>query len=226
MKAHGKSWALIGCLVLSPAVWAGTVSLTGEGSVKYAPDSVHLSFTASAEAPTVSAAQAETSREIQTWETQIKPERHKLSDYSTAQVGVYTRRQTDDQGHDTGKTMVVATQTVTFTLHDLKLLDTLLGAANTAGFRYQLTPADFFAADASGLQKQALAAAIKDAQEQCKFIAHQLGRQCGSVDTLDVNSQGPRPLMMKMSAVSNAQPSVTVGEQSLKVNVRATFKLR
>ena len=224
-----KQWIFaLGAIAVaaSGTALAGTLSLNGEGIVKYVPDSVQLQFTAREEGATVKDARSKVAQDIATWENQARSLRSQLKDYSTATLGVYSRPETDRQGNSTGRQVMVATQTVSFTLPDLEKLEAVLAAANHAGLSYQLNQQDFFSSNEKALRQQALAAAVEDAREQCRFIAGKLDRGCGEVDALEVSDQGPRPMARMMTMKAESGPAVSIGQESLSVRVHAVFKLK
>jgi len=204
---------------------AGTLSLTGQGSIRYTPDSVHLAFTAKGEGLTVAAARKALDRSVAKWDQQIQDLRDKLTDYSDAVLAVYTRREPDPRQSGSTRQTRIATQQIDFTLNHLQLLERVLSAADRAGFQYRLNSSDFFSSQQASLRHKALASAIDDARSQCRFVAKQLGQACGEVKSMQINQGRPRPEPFMASARANGPRPVTVGLQTLKATVNVTFEL-
>lgn len=208
-----------------PVVSAGEVSLTGEGSVQYTPDSARLQFTATAQNALAAKATDEVAEQMAKWRKAIKKLQPELQDYSDAQVNLYNRTQPPQERGQQGETVAVASQTVSFTIKDLDLLNPLLKEAQAIGLTYNLGPHQFFHSDQKSLEEQALARAIADARSRCQFAAKQLDLSCGEVVTLNING-GYRPVPMRMAEAKGAADVVSsVGPRELSASVSATFKL-
>ncbi|AZT84446.1 DUF541 domain-containing protein [Marinobacter sp. NP-4(2019)] len=207
------------------AAQAGEVSLSGEGSVKYTPDSARLQFTASAEHNLPARASEKVNDMMAQWRDSISAYRDRLNDYSDANVNLYTRTLPVQERDQEPQKMAVASQTVSFTIDDLSLLNPLLEQAQKLGLDYHLGAGSFYHSDESGLQKQALAQAIADAKSRCEFVARQLDQSCGDVVNISVNG-GHRPVPMMMAeAKSRADVVSSVGDRELQASVSATFEL-
>ncbi|MEQ9544862.1 MAG: SIMPL domain-containing protein [Marinobacter sp.] len=207
------------------AAHAGEVSLSGEGAVKYTPDSARLQFTASAEHNLPARASNKVNEIMAQWRENISAYRDQLDDYSDANVNLYTRTlPVQERGQEPQK-MAVASQTVSFSIDDLSLLNPLLEQAQKLGLDYHLGAGSFYHSDEPGLEKEALARAIADAKSRCEFVARQLEQSCGDVVKISVNG-GHRPMPMMMAeAKSGADVVSSVGARELQASVSATFEL-
>lgn len=217
--------SLAAALVLPALAIAGEVTLTGEGRVRYEPDSARLQFTASAGHELPQKATERVASLMTQWREGIQPYRDQLEDYSDAAVNQYTRTMpAPEKGKDPEK-QAVASQTISFSINDLSLLNPLLQQAQAVGLDYHLGPHQFFHSNESGLEQDALARAIADAQARCRFVASQLNQACGEVITLNING-GHRPApMMRAEAKSMSDTVSSVGEREIRASVSATFKL-
>lgn len=223
----GRIRAVIGAVIFTlPAmVTAGEVSLTGEGSVKYTPDSARLQFTATAENVSADKASDQVNDTIHRWNSAIKTYRAQLADYSDANVTLYTRTLPVSDRDEEPTQRAVASQSVSFVVKDLALLNPLLATAQKLGMEYHLGAQQFFHSDENGLQRQALALAIADAKAQCEFIAGELDMTCGAIKTINVNG-GSRPIPMMMAEARSAKGAVSeVGPRELQTSVSTTFEL-
>lgn len=218
---------LCGPVALVPALaLAGEVSLTGEGSVRYQPDSARLQFTASAEHEQPQQATEKVASLMSQWRQAIDEYQAQLQDYSDANVNLYSRTVPHRDREEGPRTRAVASQTVSFQINDLGLLNPLLEQAQSIGMTYHLGPNQFFHSNETGLERQALANAIADARSRCDFVAQQLQQSCGEVVSINVNG-GSRPMPMMMAEAKAGADTVTdVGVREISATVNATFELK
>lgn len=204
---------------------AGELTLTGEGSVRYEPDSARLEFTASAEDPLPNKASEQVGEQMEKWRSSIKPWREQLEDYSDARLNLYTRTIPPVERDGQSTQQSVASQTVSFSITDLTLLNPILEQAQALGMEYNLGPHQFYHSREQQLEREALAAAIADARARCEFVARELSQSCGEVVTMNLNS-GYRPSPMMMSEARAAKDVVSsVGVREITASVTATFTL-
>lgn len=222
--------ALFALLTLLPALAVSAeVSLTGEGQVRYVPDSARLSFTISAEHPDSDQALEQVRSTMTQWRETISDIRDQLVDYTDASARLYQRQQpprpvSDGSSNEEPAMIAVASQTVSFELHDLQLLNPVLEKAQNLGMNYSLDQHQFFHSDEEKLQREALAKAIRNARERCRFAAAQLDMTCGEVKSLDLQSSSGGPVRMRMSEASSAADTVSeVGPREVSATVQATF---
>lgn len=224
--------ALLALMTL-PAVPAlaapAEVSLTGEGQVRYVPDSARLNFTVTAEHADSDKAISEVRGVMEQWRESIADIRSELVDYSDASAHLYQRQrypQRENDDADKPQTIAVASQAVSFEIHDLKLLNPVLTKAQNLGMNYNLGQHQFFHSGEEALQREALAKAISNARERCQFAAEQLGMGCGEIKSLNLQSSGGGPIMMRMQESSAAADTVSqVGPQEISATVQATFTM-
>ncbi len=216
----------VSLVLLAPALAvAGEVTLTGEGRVRYEPDSARLQFTASAEHALPQKATERVASLMSQWREGIADYRDRLEDYSDATVNLYTRTLPPTDRSKEPETRAVASQTISFSINDLTLLNPLLQEAQAIGLDYHLGPHQFFHSNETGLEQEALARAIADARARCQFVAKQLDQGCGEVVTINING-GHRPAPMMMAEAKSASDSISsVGEREIEASVSATFEL-
>ncbi|ONF45116.1 SIMPL domain-containing protein [Marinobacter lutaoensis] len=216
--------AALAGLISTPAL-AGELSLSGEGSVRYEPDSVRLQFTASAEHALAARASEQVQALMERWRSGIEPWRERLDGYSDARLNLYTRTLPATERNEPPRQQAVASQTVSFNLHDLSLLNPILAKAQALGFTYNLGPQNFYHSDQAQLERQALAQAIADARSRCEFVATELGQSCSDVVTMSING-GFRPVPMMMAEARSAKDVVAeVGVRDVTASVSVTFEL-
>jgi len=216
---------ILAIAALPATAMASEVSLSGEGTVQYTPDSAHLQFTASAEHQLPEKASQQVAKTMKQWREAIEPYREELKDYSDANLTLHTRRLPVRNNSDKQETLAVASQTVSFTITDLELLNPLIKQAQKIGLQYNLGPHQFFHSKESELERQALSRAIQDVRKRCQFVASQLDKTCGEVVTLSVNG-GYRPVSMMRAEASSASDVISnVGLREINTTVNATFEL-
>lgn len=204
---------------------AGEVSLSGQASVTYTPDSARLQFTASAEHSLPETATRRVSEQMAQWRDGISDYRDQLGAYSDAAVNLYSRSVPAQDRSQKPEKVAVASQTVSFTIDDLALLNPVLQQAQALGMDYNVGPHQFFHSDESSLRKQALAGAIADAKARCEFVANELDKRCAEVITINIDNghQPPVPMMAEMRSASDTVSEV--GRRELTARVNATFEL-
>jgi len=211
--------------LLPAAAFAGEVSLSGQGSVRYEPDSARLQFTARAEDEQAQQATAQVAEMIRQWREGISEYQAQLHEYTDASVNLYTRTVSDQARDQEPRLQAVASQTVSFRIDDLTLLNPLLEQAQAIGLQYSLNPSQFFHSNEAELEREALGKAIDDARDRCDFVARKLDLQCGDVVSLNV-SGGFRPVaMMRTEAKAMADTVASIGEREIQASVNATFEL-
>ncbi|MDO6440834.1 MULTISPECIES: SIMPL domain-containing protein [unclassified Marinobacter] len=204
---------------------AGEVTLTGEGSVRYEPDSARLKFTASAEHEQPQQATAQVASMIEQWHQGISEYRAQLHEYTDASVNLYSRTLPAETREAEPEKRAVASQTVSFTVTDLSLLNPVLQQAQALGLNYNLGPHQFFHSEEARMEREALALALADAKSRCDFVAQQMNQRCGEVVSLNING-GHRPMPMMMAAETRGADSISsVGEREISASVSATFEL-
>ncbi|PCM45297.1 SIMPL domain-containing protein [Marinobacter sp. ANT_B65] len=216
-------WALP---LLAPGlVMAGEVSLTGEGRVRYEPDSARLKFTATAEHELPANATAQVASMVQQWHEGISKYRPELQEYTDASVNLYSRTLPVETREAEPEKRAVASQTISFVITDLSLLNPLLQQAQALGLNYNLGPHQFFHSEEGSMEREALALALADAKSRCEFVAQQMNQQCGDVVSINVNG-GHRPVPMMMASEARGADSISsVGEREISASVNATFEL-
>ncbi len=219
--------ALTLALTLPAAALAGEVSLSGEGAVRYQPDSARLTFSATATHQNSKQATEAVQQKMARWHEGISAHRSKLMDYNDAEVTLYTRSLAPAKDGEKAKRQSVAAQNVSFSINDLSLLNPLLEQAQKTGMEYRLGNDQFFHSNEAELEQKALAAAISDARQRCDFVALQFERKCGEVVTINING-GHRPgpmMMMSADAKLETKNISSVAQREINASVNATFKL-
>lgn len=212
--------------LLPAASQAGDIHLNGEGRVQYTPDSARLQFTARSEHDQPKSAQDRVAATMDKWREAIDQHLDQLVNYNDARVHLYTQTLPPRQTGESRRTVTVASQTVSFEIHDLTLLNPILEQAQALSLEYHLSPEQFFHSEEDKLERQALGLAIQDARERCQFAAEQLDKRCGEVKDISLNSSHtPQPMMMAEVSSRSATRVSEAGTREVTATVSATFEL-
>lgn len=126
-----------------------------------------------------------------------------------------------------------AGQSLTVKVRDLDKASDVLGAATAAGAN-QAGGVQFTVDKPEGVQAEARAEAIKEAQDKAELLARQLGVHLGKIVTFNEGFGGGYPVPMMMydkamgvggGAAENQAVQLPVGEQEVNVTVSITYEL-
>ena len=223
---YTTSISLLLLLAIATTAQAGTVTLTGEGVVRFAPDAAHFMLSTQTRGESAEAARKASAKRIAAWEDAAAGFKEDLQDYDDSQVTVNEIVEYDERGRPTDKRYFQASQDVRFDLTDLDLLNQVIAAAESANLSYQLNENSYYSTQSEQLRDSALAAAIDDAKARCQFVAERLGAECGDVETLRVLNQGGHPQPLMMRAMDARKETITqVSDREITANVEASFQL-
>ena len=103
----------------------------------------------------------------------------------------------------------------------------LLGVDTKSSEQLGVPPADrpVFRRDRNRVRN--VSVAIDDARERCQFAAQQLDMTCGQIKSLNLQSSGGGPIMMRMQDASATADTVSqVGPREISATVQATFAMK
>ncbi|MBN9588003.1 MAG: SIMPL domain-containing protein [Alphaproteobacteria bacterium] len=221
--------SLTASLVLMTAVpaWAAdthTISMSGHGEAKAAPDLVTINAGVTTSAPTAAAAlAANTARMKQVFAVLEKmgvPQKNiQTTNFSVAPQ--YNNTPGNESPRLTG--YQVANQ-LALRLADVgglgKTLDTLVaaGANNMNGI-------DFAIQNPAPLLEKARADAIADARLRAETYARAAGVALGPILSISEGSEGPRPMYRLMVMAAPPPVPVAAGEETVSANVTVTWEI-
>ena len=203
-----------------------TLSMSGQGEVKAAPDTVSLSAGVTAQAPTAAAALAGNSSRMAGVLAALKKQGIADKDIQTSNFSVspqYTNGADNQPPHLTGYQV---NNDVQVRLEDVTRLGVTLDALVTAGAN-QMNGINFSIRDSAGLLTQAREQAVADAQAKAQTYAKAAGVILGPILSISESSNDmPRPIFapMAMARVGKAVP-VAMGEQSVTANVSIIWEI-
>ena len=207
-----------------------TMTVSGQGEVKAAPDEAVLSAGVVTQARSAAAALAANSRAMNGVFDALK--RIGIPDKSvqTSDFSVTAQYQTDQHGNTTQKIIgYQVSNNVTVVVDDLGKLGSAIDALVTSGAN-SMGDIAFTFRDPKQLLTEARAEAVKDALQRANTYASAAGVMLGPITSIGENGDvTPRPMMRKMMTMSAANDSVTpvaAGEDSITAGVSITFEIR
>ena len=207
-----------------------TMTVSGQGEVKAAPDEAVLSAGVVTQARSAAAALAANSRAMNGVFDALK--RIGIPDKSvqTSDFSVTAQYQTDQHGNTTQKIIgYQVSNNVTVVVDDLGKLGSAIDALVTSGAN-SMGDIAFTFRDPKQLLTEARAEAVKDALQRANTYASAAGVMLGPITSIGENGDvTPRPMMRKLMTMSAANDSVTpvaAGEDSITAGVSITFEIR
>lgn len=207
-----------------------TISVTGQGTVERAPDTARISFTLRNEAKDVATAQKAVSAQIDTITTDLKAAGIDSDDVSTASYNSYPQ-----YTYSNGTAPVLrgyeVSQMVTVKISDLALVETVSGILGRNNVSDMQGP-NFGFDDDKKVAREARELAIKDAKEQAKKLADDLGVRVVRIVSFNESGVGavPTPIyareMMATQDAKGGAPSIPVGTTDVDSTVTIVFEIR
>jgi len=207
----------------------GTLSVSGQGEVRAAPDQAVLSTGVTTTAPTAAAALSENAAKMNAVFATLK--RLGVPDKSIQTSNFMVSPQYPPyNANESGLQKIVGytvSNQVSITLDDPKKLGATLDALVAAGSN-QINSVGFVIRDTAALLVKARAAAVADAIARAHTYAGAAGVTLGPILTIQEGaSEGPRPMYdMVVTAQRAPAPTPTApGEQSVNASVTVVFSI-
>ena len=240
MKTKSLFIGVISALIFSLPVLAAdsshekkdrTLTIQGQGKVSAIPDIATFSVEVSQDGtdldPVLSQVRKEMNKVIET----IKAQGIEDKDIRTEIFQVHPKFEQDKRNNPKRVGYTVANR-LSIKVRDLKKTGKVLTAVLNAGATTVNGP-DFEIDNPDAVERQALAAATKDARSKAQAVADAAGVQLGEIVTINpqaVNWPGPRRTMMvramAMPATMEAEEPIAAGEQTLMGYVTVTYDIR
>ncbi|MBL6853260.1 MAG: SIMPL domain-containing protein [Alphaproteobacteria bacterium] len=232
MRFSVPAVVLTGLLALVPvasqADAAHTITVSGSGEARGAPDQAQLSAGVTTVAPTAAAALAENARTMtNVFDTLTRlgiPERAiQTSNFSVSpQYPPYNQ-------NDRGLQKIVGyqiTNQVNVTLDDTRKLGLALDALVNAGAN-QINSVSYSIRNADALEAKAQEQAVTNARARAETYAKAAGVTLGGVVSIsEVSVEAPRPVYRAMAAQRVPATPTAAGEQSVTANVTVIFEIK
>lgn len=200
------------------------VSVLGHGEVKARPDTATIQIGIDTEAANAKDALAQNNAQAQALQQKLAELKIDTKDIQTSNFSI-----SPTYGNDGRQvTGYRVSNIVTITIRNLDSAGTLLDQVVQAGAN-NIYGISFSVADTQKLMEQARQAAMADAKVRATQLATAGGAAVGDVLIISENvSAPPVPMPMLDRAAAQGAPSVPVqaGEQSISIDVQATFALR
>jgi hypothetical protein len=209
-----------------------TLSVSGTGEVKSAPDESNLSAGVTTQATTAAQALAANSRAMNAVFATLKRLGIPDKDIQTSDFSVQPQYQTCKPGTSCQPRIVgyQVSNTVDVMVEDLDKTGAVLDALVSSGSN-QIGGISFSIHDPKPLLRNARAAAVADAIDRAQTYAKAAGITLGPILSIQEDgSEAPRPesryRMMATNSLVAAPPPVAGGQESVSVNVTITWQIK
>jgi uncharacterized protein YggE len=225
---------------------SNSITVSGTGTVKAAPDTATFSFSVQADGGTQAAAQAGMTGNANAVIQFLKDSGVASSDIQTSDYGISQKYETEDTDvsscppnapcpiQNVGNQVAVgftASESVNVTLRNLSNSGVILsgvadkGATNVSGLSFAIN-------DDSALKDKARSEAIADAKSEAEKLAGELGVHLLRVQSFsEDNGDSPAPLFRAAAAENSTAgpvttPDIQTGQNSIVSNVTITYQIR
>jgi uncharacterized protein YggE len=202
-----------------------TLTMTGQGEVRAAPDSVTLSAGVTVQGPTAAAALSANTARMQGVFAALKKLGVADKDVQTSAFSV-SPLMGDGNGQPPRVTGYQVTNQVRVRLDDVGKLGAALDALVTSGAN-QMNGVEFTIEDPAPLLILARGDAVADARSKAETYAKAAGVSLGPILSISENeNSGPRPIYAAMPMVRAAKPvPVAAGEESVNAQVSIVWEI-
>ena len=217
-----------------------SITVTGEGETFAVPDLATFSFSVSADANTVSEAQASITKKIDAIMEKLESLGILEKDIKTTDYSVYPkyRYEVKPMLYPVPGNQVpdgyTASHSVTVKVRDTERAGEVLGAAGSAGTT-NLSSISFTVDDPEALTDEARALAIKQARDKAKTLSKELGVRLVRVVSFNDSTDGGYPIPYGREALSMGgdmavaqakAPTLPTGENKVRVVVNVVYEIR
>jgi uncharacterized protein YggE len=208
-----------------------TLTVQGQGKVQAIPDIATLSVEVSQDGSDLDPVLTQVRKQMNKVLETVKSQGIQDKDVRTDLFQVRPKYEHDKRGNPR-RVGYVVTNRISVKVRDLKKAGRVLGAVLDAGATTVNGP-DFEIDNPEAIERQALAAATKDAKARAATVAEAAGVQLGEILTINPQSitwPGPRrPYLMRAMAMESAAPAeepIAAGEQTITGFVTLTYIIR
>jgi uncharacterized protein len=203
-----------------------TITISGKGTVKTAPDMVTISAGVESQAPTAKEALLKNTAAMTKVVETLKSEGIDPKDIQTTNVSVSPRYEDRDDVRPARIVGYAVYNTVYVTMHDTAKLGGVLDQLVSAGAN-SIGGISFGLDKPEALQNDARKLAMSDAIAKAKLYAEAAGAELGPVQTISeqggyVPRYAPAPMM---EAASKAVP-IEPGTEKIEIEVQVTWELK
>ncbi len=218
------------CAALADQVPPRTLTMTGQGIAKAAPDQAQFSTGVVTQGTTAALALAANSRAMNAVFATLKKRGIPDKDIQTSNFSLSPQYQVYKPG-TSGPQRVVGyevSNTVNVVIEDLGKTGAVLDALVSSGSN-QIDNIGFLIRDTSALLKLAREAAVKDAIDRAQTYAKAAGVTLGRIFSIQESGgvYQPRPMYFAKSVMADAPPPpIAGGEQSVSASVTITWEIQ
>ena len=205
-----------------------TISMSGHGEMRAAPDLVTINAGVTSDAPTAQAALAANTGRMNAVFAALEKLGVARRNIQTVNFSVSPRYTNPSPGNDNTPRLsgYRVTNQVRLQLDDVAGLGKALDALVTAGAN-QINGIDFTIKNPGALLEQARAKAVADARARAQTYASAAGVTLGPILTIsEGGGAGPRPMYRMMAMEAAAPVPVAAGEESVDADVTIVWEIR
>jgi uncharacterized protein YggE len=195
-----------------------TITVSGSGTARAAPDEAVFSFGVESNGATAQAALAGNAEQMRRVIAALRRAGVARADLRTENISVHPRHA--ESGVLEGFT---ASGSVSATLRRVARAGAAVDAAVKAGANQTFGP-QFERSDQAELYQRALRSAFTEARQKARTLAREAGADLGGVRRVEENGPAPRPYP-GMYALETAKTPVEPGTQEVQASVTVTFVL-
>jgi len=205
-----------------------TITMSGEGSAKSAPDEANLSAGVTSDGKTAILALGANSRAMNAVFATLKKLGIADKDIQTSNFSLSPQYETYKPG-TSGPQRIVGyevSNTVDVTVEDMSRTGAVLDALVSSGSN-QIGGISFSIRDTTALLAKAREAAVKDAILRAHTYADAAGVTLGPILSIqEGGSEQPRPMYKAMAMMAAAPPPIAGGEQAVSASVSITWQIQ
>ena len=220
-------FGLVACLSGAFAQTAPrTITMSGQGEVRAAPDMVTLAAGVTSEAATAAGALAENRTHMLSVFAALKKLEVADKDVQTSSFSLYPQTVGGTNGQPSHITSYRAGNEVRVRLDDVSKLGAVLDALVAAGAN-QMNGINFTIKDSAPLQAEARAGAVADAKAKAEVYAKAAAVSLGPILSISENeSPSPRPAYVEQVVVSASRVTpMAAGEESVEATVSIVWEI-
>jgi uncharacterized protein YggE len=202
-----------------------TLSVTGTGSVRVAPDIVIVSLGVQTVGPEIARAVSQNNDAAAAVQAAAREQGVAAEDIRTTYFYVSTQQQYDEFGNVTGEVSYWVDNTITVTLRDTSKLGDLLEAAVDAGAN-SISGVTFSVDDPTEAEEQAREDAVEDARQRAEMLATAAGATLGDLVSISTVAGGAVPYYAEFGVGGGGGVPFSPGTSEVSVQVTAVYELR
>jgi len=209
-----------------PGDGTGSISVTGEATIKARPDTVTITLGVQEDAVTAGEAMDRCSAALNRVVAAILDAGVPRADVQTSNLNLWPRYDYGEKGR--GEIIGYrASNQVTLTWDRLDKIGDLIDAAVRAGAN-TVSGLSFSLADSEALYLEAVAEAVRDARQKAEVMAAAAGVDVGRVKNMSLDSHYSGPIVMREGLGGDMAASVPVepGQVEMRVTVRVEYGIQ